>query len=262
MLLIVNAFLLVLVLDRENKSALYDHRAREETISILAKGGITLDADAIPKRMTLTPMNVPTDHAAEKAQATALLGPDTTSASAGAYTGPGGSTVRFYSDGAFSFLATPGDCPLGGNTPAKAALESLNKLQFTGEVLSLLQEEEGNAIVVSVRLYWQDAPVFTPGDTTVTFQNDELHSIEGYRLTGTPVPEESGEPLSVSTILLQLLDHITANRIVCRSITQVTAGYTLTTTQGAQPKLTPTWHITTDTNPDGYYLDAMTGRVL
>ncbi|NCB62681.1 MAG: hypothetical protein EOM52_03560 [Clostridia bacterium] len=260
MLVIVNAFLLVLVLDRENKSARYEHRAREEAASILARSGITIGADVIPKDLSLTTMVVASDAATEKAQAAALVGEDAVMNAKGTYTGATGATVRFYADGAFAFYAAPGSNPLNGTSPSKAALEFIKKLDLTGKVTATNTADDEDT--VTVQLYWNGIPIFAPSKTVVKFRAGELHSIEGYRLVGVPAVEDGKASLSVVTILLRLLDHITSNTIVCRSITEITEGYTLVSAQGSTPKLVPTWRIITDTNPDGYYLNAVTGEIL
>lgn len=260
MLLIVNAFLLILVLDRESKSAQYEHRAREEAVSILARSGIALEADGIPKDLSLATMAVVSDAGAELAQASALVGKDPVMNAKGVYTGAAGSTVRFYANGAFVFYAAPGTCLLNGSSPGKVALEYMKKLDLTGKITGTSSEDGEET--VTVQLYWNGVPIFAPGNAVVKFRSGELYSIEGYRLVGVPAAEDGNAPLSVVTVLLRLLDHITSNAIVCSSITEITQGYTLVSAQGGTPKLAPTWRVKTDTNPEGYYLNAITGEVL
>lgn len=255
MLLIVNAFLLVLVLDRAGKSVRYEENAREDAIFVLARHGITVEKGVLPKDIALSAMTVPSDPETESAHAAALVGGPVTARTDGTYAGPSGSTVRFYPDGAFSFSAPPGALPLAGQSPSQAALDFVKKLGLTGRVSAL--SADGTA--VTVQTLWNDVPLFVPRATTVTVQDGALRSAEGYRLTGTPVLEANGEALGVVTVLLQFLDHVKATGLICSAITELTGGYTLTTVQGSQPRLVPTWHIVTDTGE--YDMNALTGEL-
>lgn len=258
MLVAVNIFLLVLVVDRESKSARYEETAREQTITILADSNISLDRAILPEEMTLPPLAVTRDASAEASRAAALVGENAVlDAEALTYHGSKGS-VKFYADGEFTASFSAGAYPIGTKSPAQAALDCLRLVGLEG------MEKETVGGTVSVQLTYAGAPIFAPvstpaRDTVVTIQDGALRAIEGYRLTGVPTEEEGDAPLSVVTILLRFLSYIKASGDICNSIIGMNDGYTLASTQGGQAKLIPTWHITTDTGE--YYMNAITGTV-
>ena len=262
-LLAANAFLLVLALDRENASRRYEDQAREEIVSILARGGISIEKETMPQEMAFSVCAVPRSEEAEAARAAQVLGEGTGPDGDGVYVSDVG-RLRFYPDGAFSFSASERALPLAGESPASAAADFLSRLGLVVGPLevSTPQREawEPEETVVTAMLRYEDAPVFTPRALTVTFRADFLVSAEGYHLSGEPVPEESETPLSVVGILLRFSGYIKENIVVCREISGMTAGYTLVTSQGGIPRLIPTWHITADSGE--YSLNAITGELL
>lgn len=253
LLLVVNAFLLMLVLGRETKSRGYEEQTRLDTIAILARSGISLDRALLPREMALTVQSVPRDEARQAAQAATLLGSVVSPDGDGTYTTTSGS-LRFYSDGAFSFSGKT--FPAGTVDNSHTALDLLAQLGIEAEVTGL--SPDGDTVTAS--LLWDGTPVFAPSEITVRFEEGTPVSAEGYRLAGTPVPEASDPPLRLVTILLQLLEYIKANGIICQEITGITPGYSLNATQGGPPRLVPVWHITTDTGT--YFLNAVTGAVV
>ena len=112
MLSCVNAFLLVLVIQRQWESRQYAQSAREDAIAVLWETSrIHLDEALLPEEMDLPTLTVSRDQTLEQTQAAALLGePLSLSEDGLRYEGPKG-TAQFYVNGEFSADLLPGAYP-------------------------------------------------------------------------------------------------------------------------------------------------------
>ena len=246
MLLCVNAFLLVLEIQRQWESHTYAQGAREDAAAVLWETSrVHLDLDLLPQELSLPVLTVSRDPELERAQAAALLGePLTLSQDGLGYEGPRG-TAQFYVDGEVSAALTPGAWPLEG-AAEDFALELLEAMGIEAEVLSV--EELGAETVVTVGQLWAGTPVF---DCTavLVFRDGALREVRGEesrRLVGDPQPAGgTWEGLDLPTLLLRFAAYVQANGVVCREITGFTAGYALDA-QSEPARLIPTWRVETD----------------
>lgn len=261
MLACVNAFLLVLVLHRQQESRSYSENAREDAITVLWNTcRIALDRELLPEDMPLSAMAVERDSALEQRQAEALLGTLTgTPSDSMRYEGTRGS-AQFYINGSFSAELVEGAYPVGESTPEEFALALMETLEVEGEVLSAETSAWPSQAVVVLRQSWDGNPIF---DCTATllFQDGELREIQrdvSRRLVGTPQAVGGTDCLDMVTLLLRFADYVKQNSRVCSEITGFTAGYALDA-QSEPTRLTPTWYVTTDNG--AYYWNAVTGDI-
>lgn len=258
-LVTVNLFLLVLVVYREVRSSRYSESARENAVGVLARSGITVKEEILPRDGRLAPLSMERDKTQEAKAAAALLGNASESVQGGVtvYSGDKG-TARFSRSGEFSAVLNAGACPMGEKTAQEHALATLALLNFDGEILS--SEEDGDSTVVTVRQLWQGTPVYTC-QAVLVYRQGALVSIRegGTRLTGAPVKSGDAESLSAVTALLRFLEGITKLGDVCTSLTGMTPGYVFTAGFSDPITLHPVWYLTTDTG--AYLLDAVTGEL-
>ena len=254
LLALVNGFLLVLVVGRESTA----HRQQNDTLTsaihVLERSGIHVEEDILPDSMELTVCSVARSRETERSMAEAFLG-QTEEESLGGdvfrYVSSAGS-VQFHSSGAFYASFSPGALPLGDSSPAEHAVALMEQVGETWEVVS--DTTDGTVVL---RQLWQGAPVYSC-TAEFRYEGGELRAISnGLRLTGVPESAPAGTPLSIPTVLIQFLAHISEWGDVSSEITGLEAGYLYTSGLTGAGTLTPVWHIETDTNL--YVMDAFTG---
>ena len=257
----VNAFLLVLVLHRQQESQRYSESAREDAITVLWNTcRIGLDQALLPEDMALPPMTVERDQALEQRQAAALLGTLTgTPSDSMRYEGTKG-TAQFYINGSFSAAFAEGAYPVEETTPEAFALALLETLEVEGEVVRAETDDWPRRAEVVLRQGWAGSPIF---DCTATliFQDGALREIQrdvSRRLVGAPRAADGPDCLDMVTLLLRFADYVKQNSRVCSQITGFTAGYVLDA-QSEPAQLVPTWYVTTDNG--AYYWNAVTGEI-
>ena len=260
-LVMVNAFLLVMTGVQEFRSARYQQEARTEAAAVLEKNGITFLPEEIPPGMKLAPLEVTWDRMGENedGMAQALLGEavrrDRDGELQATYTSELGS-ADFYSSGRFLFRLEPGAVPLNGETPQRHAARCLELLSFDGEPAGVAQE--GSVTVVTFLQRWAGSPIFSC-KAVLTYEEDELRAIDAQRISGASAPAEGTGTLSTASVLIRFLAGIHDGQVsVCNEIRAMTQGYQANLSRPVT-SLTPVWRIVTDTG--AYYLDAATGAI-
>lgn len=255
-LAVADLFLLLLIAGRQSQTVRYEAGARSDAVAILKKNGVTVNPALLPEEMDLSPMTVTREADQEPIQAAALLGKLTAeNPDSSIYEGEKG-RARFYADGRFTVTFQDGAWPTDGGTPAECALKALSLLDFQGQVLS----GDGTEHPLLLRQTLNGTPLFSC-TVTAGFENGCLHTLEGKRLTGTPVQNAaSTQPLSVVTILMRFLHLLSSSGDICNQITEITAGYVVTASSPVgTASLSPAWYVTTDTGV--YILNADTGAL-
>lgn len=264
-LLLLNLFLLGLVGFIHLRSARYAAAALSEAAAVLQLNGIQVQTDALPASMELKTVTVARDLQPEAALAAALLGEDVQSQSSGGglyvYHSPLGE-ASFRSSGEFSVTFTqPGPAAEGEYTAlVRSLLEELD--------LDLWQVEASDSTVTASQSL-NGAPLYSGGILSMSqsaiaaaFTFDDggrLQSVSGRFLMGAiTVESESREPLSIPTVLISFFNFTVDSGEVCQAIRSVTPAYRASATSDPT-RLTPVWHITTDTGD--YFLDAYTAEV-
>jgi len=254
-LLLTNLCLLGFVVRQE----LGERRAQQDTLTntlgFLARRGVQVSREQVPRTDDLLPMTVERDLAAENEAAAALLaGPVETEARGGGvyrYYNANGS-IQFHSDGAFSAEFSGSLFPLKDDI-TRTCLDALVCLDFQGERLDVREDR------LVFRQLWQDYPLFSQQVTLVSDGWQLTAMTGGRRLMGTPAPDSSRSPISESTALIRFLNELSALGDVCSRIETITQGYASSTSLTGPMTLNPVWRITTDTGI--YQMDLLTGSL-
>ena len=255
-LLCTNLFLLCLVGFRVWNTASYQSGARNDAIQVLAKNGIEMDKETLPKDTLLSTAAVSRDREGEAQVLTPILGSLTEQALGGGqylYHGEKGDAY-FRSRGEFSVTLSPGAYPLTGSLADHAA-QILALMGFE----SIAASAEGGAEEGAVTLVqlWEGTPVLSC-TAQVTYTDGYLASVPGTRLTGMPSATGTVE-LSAVTGLLRFLELFSDTGDVCNRVNVMREGYQLTTGPSDPAAITPVWYFETDTG--AYVLDAVTNQL-
>lgn len=249
-LLITNLFLLFLVGYRSWNTARYETGARSDALTVLAKNGIEMDKEALPRDALLSTASVSRDREREAELVAPLLGTVSEQSLGGGqflYSGEKGQ-VYFRSRGEFAVSLEPGAYPLSGSM-ADHARDVLSRMGFNGMAASVEgTAEEGSVLLIQL---WEGAPVLNCSVKAV-YQNGSLVSASGTRLAGTPDVTGTAE-LSAVTGLLRFLELFTDTGDVCNRVNVMRGGYLLSTGPSDPATLTPVWYFETDTG--AYTLD-------
>lgn len=255
-LLTTNLFLLLLVGYRSWSTARYESGARSAALTLLAKNGIGMDKEALPRDILLSPASVSRDRSRETEQLSPLLGAVTEQALGGGhflYSGEKGQ-VYLRGRGEFSAALDSGAYPLSGGM-ADHAREVLSLMGFEGRADDVSgTPEEG---VVTLIQLWEGAPVLNCTVQAI-YRNGSLVAISGTQLSGPPVVTGSTQ-LSAVTGLLRFLELFSDTGDVCSRVSVMRAGYLLSTGPSDPASLTPVWYFETDTG--AYYLDVLANQL-
>lgn len=255
-LLCTNLFLLCLVGLRAWNTASYQSAARTDAIQVLAKNGIEMDKEALPRDAALSTASVSRDREEEARLVAPLLGEVTEQALGGGqylYHGEKGDAY-FRSRGEFSVSLAEGAYPLNGDLAGHAA-QTLALMGFEGQVLAAEGSGQDGSVTLVQR--WEDTPVLSC-TAQVTYSGGHLTAITGTRLTGTPTATGSAQ-LSAVTGLLRFLELFSDTGDVCNRVTLMQEGYLVSTGPSDPAAITPVWYFETDTG--AYILDTTTNQL-
>lgn len=258
-LLMVNGFLLVLVGARWKESAQYERAALEQTVQVLERGGIRVEADAVVSADGLRPMSVERDLEREARLARALLGEEVQGDNRGGglylYRGALGE-VSIRPGGELS-AELEEDPHWETARPEQHAAALLRQLGIEAEQAGAAAEEEET--VVRMVQCWNGAPVFSC-ELAFVYRDGRLTSLQGALLLAEAGTAEAGQVLTLPTALMRFSEEIAAAGDVCSAVQSMEAGYrgTAQSLSGGS-RLAPVWLVTTDTAR--YYLDCVTGTL-
>ena len=242
-LVLTNVCLLSLVAGPAIQSKRQLSQAREEAIHFLQNRGMQVEEDVIPQSMELTPQVLERDLEEEARAAAALLGgPASVQAR-------GGGVYRY---GTVSARFKPEAFPLGTDR-REACLALMGRMGCEGTIL----EETENELIF--RQSWRGSPLFTQ-QVTLTCGEKGLTSITaGRQLIGRPQEDPGRSTLSVSTVVIDFINGVSALGDVCNRIDSIEPGYITAASLSGPTVLTPVWRVTTDTGT--YQIDTVTGGV-
>ena len=258
MLVTVNLMLAALALFYWQKEASSRRAAMENAVAILGKQGISLQTEW--KEMSLPVLEIQRDQHREETVATALLGAavrEDRGAGVYRYSGDKG-VIQFHSNGEFSASFAPGAFPLEGTQPEKHALETLELLDFQGQVVAV--ESQDGITTVTVRQRYGDTLLLSC-QAVLVYENSCLTAIsQGRRLNGTPsAASKQEETIPAASALICFVNGLKELGDVCSTVTAVEESYRFSTSFSGPARLIPVWYITTDTG--SYQLDGLTGEV-
>lgn len=252
-LALVNAFLLVLLLGRQNQQRIAYERSVEQLSLLLTNNGIAFDTSLLPDKVSFPTAELSHDADAESAFARALLGEDAAARSTG-----GGNSVYESGLGSLQFRAN-GAVDGSMNCPTEDPFEFLRSIlsdfgyQLYANISAL--SITGNGTLAAVRE--MDSTRILNAPLIFTFENGALISVSGSFLPSVTltVPADSMDAISA---LVRFLDYRNTNGLVCTQIIHLENGYLLQSA-AVSPKLVPAWHIMTDVSE--YYVNSVTGEI-
>lgn len=242
-LLGLNLILLIIVGDQQYQSDQVARNTRFQVLQTLSRNGVSVSEEILPENTTLPVLQVEGDPFLS-INAQALLGPCTQNESTDAravYSSARG-TAELYSSGRFLVQANAGLRTASPGEEAAAGQEALEQLGLTVRMLE--QREENGLVTVTYCQLWEDVPIFDALCAAV-FEDGELLSLSGQRVSGTASTLEVWRLTDVPTTLIQFLNWKNEERLVFSSITSMEAGYQFS--NGRTALLTPVWCITTET---------------
>ena len=94
---------------------------------------------------------------------------------------------------------------------------------------------------------------------TFSYENGMLLQVSGTLLVVDQIRGESGQAISLPTVMMGFLDEVLRSGDVCSSILSVEPGYRLSQSFSGAVQLMPVWYISTNTAD--YYADGITGEL-
>ena len=256
-LLLVNAFLLVLLLGRRNQQRVAYGHSVEQLSLLLANNGIAFDTSLLPGKVSFPAAELAHDADAEAAFARALLGDDAAARSTG-----GGSSVYESNCGSLQFRANgtiEGTLNLFVSNPIALCEDIFRSCDYemddTAYAHALAVSDSGSGTISALRSV--DGLSVFAAPLSLTFENNTLISVSGSFLSNVSALKLAHGMDSISA-LVRFLDYRNSNGLVCTKITSLTYGYLLQSS-AANAKLVPAWHIATDVSE--YYVNSATGEI-
>ena len=256
-LALVNAFLLVLLLGRQNQQRVAHERSVEQLSLLLANNGIAFDTSLLPGNVSYLAAELSYDADAEAAFARALLGDDAAVRSTG-----GGSSVYESECGSLRFRANgviEGTPNLFVSNPIALCEDIFRSCDYemddTAYAHALAVSDSGSGTISALRSV--DGLSVFAAPLSLTFENNTLVAVSGSFLPSvTSVAGADG--MDAISALVRFLDYRNSNGLVCTEITALTRGYLLQSS-ATSAKLSPAWHIATDVSE--YYVNSATGEI-
>ena len=248
-LLLANAFLLVLLFSRRAEENAAHERSVAQLTALLSADGIAFDSallDGLPD--TVLSVQPARDLAAEQALAEGIIGSVTSIDS-------GGGIYRYYSsDGLNSGSGDVLSVCYQQNVKADICADLCVPLGYrTFDVLS-----DGARTVVTASRFVGELEVCN-ASLIFTFSGSTLTTVTGTFLPPIDTSESGETALDAVTALVRFLDYRNASGAVCTGITWLSAGYLVQSTTSAPLQLVPVLRV--DTDVYSYYVNIVSGEV-
>jgi len=255
-LLLANAFLLVLLFSRRAEENASHERSVAQLTALLNADGIAFDSallDGLPD--TVLSVQPARDLAAEQALAEGIIGSVTSIDS-------GGGIYRYYSsDGLNS-----GSCLIrsGGALEAAVSRAVDDPAEFCADLCVPLGYRtfdvlsDGARTVITASRFVGELEVCN-ASLIFTFSGSTLTTVTGTFLPPIDTSESGETALDAVTALVRFLDYRNASGAVCTGITWLSAGYLVQSTTSAPLQLVPVLRV--DTDVYSYYVNIVSGEV-
>ena len=255
-LLLANAFLLVLLFSRRAEENAAHERSVAQLNALLSADGIAFDSallDGLPD--TVLSVQPARDLAAEQALAEGIIGSVTSIDS-------GGGIYRYYSsDGLNS-----GSCLIrsGGALEAAVSRAVDDPAEFCADLCVPLGYRtfdvlsDGARTVITASRFVGELEVCN-ASLIFTFSGSTLTTVTGTFLPPIDTSESGETALDAVTALIRFLDYRNASGAVCTGITWLSAGYLVQSTTSAPLQLVPVLRV--DTDVYSYYVNIVSGEV-
>ena len=253
-LLLANAFLLVLLFSRRAEENAAHERSVTQLTALFNADGIAFDSallDDLPD--TVLSVQPARDLAAEQALAEGIIGSVTSIDS-------GGGIYRYYSSDGLNSGSIEVDGALEAavsravDDPAEFCADLCVPLGYrTFDVLS-----DGARTVVTASRFVGELEVCN-ASLIFTFSGSTLTTVTGTFLPPIDTSESGETALDAVTALVRFLDYRNASGAVCTGITWLSAGYLVQSTTSSPLQLVPVLRV--DTDVYSYYVNIVSGEV-
>lgn len=251
-LVLLNAFLLLLLGYQHYQSRTAAADAEEQLRQLLSVSQLTLSTDADLHQPPLSTLTITRNTAIEAAIASVLLGgeAEVTSQGGGIYSyATDRGSIQFRSGGSFE-----GSCPgLIVADPVTFASDFCSAFGYQ----DLTVQSDGRTDVIGAVQYISGVPIEGCG-VSMTFENGALTAVAGSHISLENAAVEPAEALTSITALVRFLDYRGAEGIVCSRVDDVQCVYVLQSSSSTL-RLLPAWQIVTDTST--YFVDCATGDI-
>lgn len=257
-LLLANAFLLVLLLSRRAEERSARERAADELLTLYQVSGISLDRALIEQAETALPDVQPTrDSDAERTLAEGIIGSVSSVDS-------GGGIYRYYSADSPGI----GSCLIRSGGTLEADINRAvtgDATDFCAELCSPFGYTEfttltdGDQTVVTAHRLLGGHRVYNCS-LTFSFTSETLTAVTGSFLPPIDTADSRAAAPDVVTALVHFLDYRNASGVVCTEIRALSGGYLLQSTTSAPLQLTSVLRVETDVY--NYYVNFSTGEVI
>ncbi len=255
-LLLANAFLLVLLVSRRAEENAAHERAVTQLMQLYASDGVLLDAallDALPA--TLLSVQPVRDTDAERAFAEGLIGSVSSVDS-------GGGIYRYYSSDGLG----GGACLIRNSGALEATLSRAvdDPADFCAQLCRPLGYDDSEALsdgrrtTVTATRRIEGSEVFNAA-LTFRFLSGTLTEVSGSFLPPVETAESAALPIDTVTALVRFLDYRNTSGAVCTEISALSAGYLLRSTASVPMQLVPVLRVETDVY--SYYVELQSGEV-
>lgn len=256
-LLLVNIFLFVLLLGRQNQQRAAYERSVEQLSILLSDNGIDFDTALLPRDVSISTIELSRSNDEESAFAEKLLGK---------------AVSRSVGGGIFIYENDAGSCQFRSNGTVEGALSRhvSNPTAFCEDIFrnwgyhmddeayaqALAVNDSGSGTISALREI--DGHLVFAAPLSLTFENSALVSVSGSFL-----PEaaslKGAECMDAVSAVVHFLDYRNANGLVCTEITRLSCGYLLQDSSSVSTRLVPVWCIATDAG--NYYVNCATGSI-
>ena len=258
-LLLLNAFLLVLSGGRRLADARSQDQARTGAIEVIRDNGIALEDDVVPTSIDLQSMQATRNLDRESELAARLLGENVTREHRGrelyGYRNISGQ-VQFHRTGEFVARFEGDRHVLADQDAGQHAISVAGLLDCEACVLEN-SVSNGTGTVVLIQTV-QGAPVLDCR-LIAQYKNGRLESLYGMRLLGKAEGIEADAPITVATALMRTYNGLKELGDVYSRIDSITPAYWLGEEHSGVVRLMPAWRVQTDTGD--YVLNTMTGQL-
>lgn len=255
-LLLANAFLLVLLFARRAEERSVQEHTLSQLTELFASDGVQLDASALENLpASLLSVQPVRDADAERALAEGIIGAESAVDS-------GGGIYRYYSSdglgGGVCLIRSSGaleaSVSRAVDDPEGLCAELCLPLGYTAiETLT-----DGTRTTITATRMLEDCKVFN-GALTFTFSSNTLTSVSGTLLPPIDTEQSSTLPLDAVTALVRFLDYRNASGAVCTEVVRLSGGYLVQSTASAALQLVPVLRVETDVY--SYYVALQSGEV-
>lgn len=260
----VNLFFLAAVILDGAEAEAVRQQARQETVAILQKAGISLRDERLLDTEPVSQLNLRRDLDKELSMVKSVLGRDASVVDRGGniyvYASSEGE-AKFSGTGEFSISHSKGSTSLTrvkDGDHVETAVSYLRKMGLSADAQSAVVGHDDDLYTVILTCRWNDVDVLVCR-IKFTFSQTSIKMVEGRRTLDVVSGEDGQDALDAPTALMRFLDLKYESGLVCSEIRALEPAYMLDDSVSGAVTLIPCWRIVTDVGE--HMINGMTGKV-